>query len=183
MDSVPREAFIPDAHKHEALGDHPVPIGYEQTISQPYMVAWMTQALGVERGMRVLEIGTGCGYQTAILTELGARVYSLEIVPQLSEMAGRTLKALGYEEVHLRVASGYDGWPDEAPFDRIILTAAPPEVPTALIEQLADHGRLIAPVGTDDQVIEVVERDGGTVTRRDSLPVRFVPMKKVNPGE
>jgi protein-L-isoaspartate(D-aspartate) O-methyltransferase len=177
MAAVPRAEFIPEQLRGEATGDHPVPIGEGQTISQPYIVAWMTQELHVRPGDRVLEVGTGSGYQTAILAELGAEVYSIELVPTLAARARETLAHLGYTTIHLRVGSGYDGWPDAAPFDRILLTAAPPEIPEALTDQLADGGRLLAPVGTDWQVIVIVDRAGDRLTRRESLPVRFVPMK------
>jgi protein-L-isoaspartate(D-aspartate) O-methyltransferase len=138
----------------------------------------MTETLDVAPGMRVLEVGTGSGYQTAILAELGAEVFSLEIVPELSARAADTLAQLGYTRAHLRLASGYGGWPEEAPFDRIILTAAPPELPQALIDQLADDGRLVAPIGTDSQVMVILTRHGDEISRRDPIPVRFVEMKK-----
>jgi protein-L-isoaspartate(D-aspartate) O-methyltransferase len=178
MAAVPREAFVPPEHQYEALADRLVPIGHGQTISQPYIVAWMTQALEVAPGHRVLEIGTGCGYQTAILAELGADIWSLEIIPELSARARETLDRLGLgARVRLRVGSGYDGWPDAAPFDRILLTAAPPDVPAILVDELADAGRLVAPVGVDSQVIVTIDRRGETITRREGLAVRFVEMK------
>jgi protein-L-isoaspartate(D-aspartate) O-methyltransferase len=176
MAAVPREAFVPDESRAEAYGDYPLSIGFGQTISQPYIVAWMTQALGVGPGMRVLEIGTGCGYQTAILAELGADVYSVEVVAELARQAQDTLIRLGYGRAHIRNADGYGGWPEAAPFDRIVLTAAPPDVPPALTAQLADGGRLVAPVGVDDQVIVIVDRRGESLVRRATIPVRFVPM-------
>jgi protein-L-isoaspartate(D-aspartate) O-methyltransferase len=178
MAAVPREAFVPDAIRDEAYADSPLPIGYGQTISQPYVVAWMTEALEVSPGARVLEVGTGCGYQTAILAELGADVFSMEIVAELARTAAATLARLGYGRVHLRHGSGYDGWPEEAPFDRILLTAAPPTIPQRLIDELADGGRLVAPVGTDWQVIVIVTRRGDEITRRETLPVRFVEMRR-----
>jgi protein-L-isoaspartate(D-aspartate) O-methyltransferase len=176
MARVPRHEFVPTSHQREAYEDRPVPIGWGQTISQPYIVAWMTQALGLEPGMRVLEIGTGCGYQTALLVELDAEVYSLEIIPQLAEEARMRLARLGYGAVHLRIGTGYDGWSDAAPFDRILLTAAPPDMPQTLIDQLKDGGRIVGPVGTVSQVIEIVERHGEAITRRHTVDVRFVPM-------
>jgi protein-L-isoaspartate(D-aspartate) O-methyltransferase len=177
MERVRRDAFVPAEYGDDAFADMPVPIGFGQTISQPYVVAWMTQALDVRPGHRVLEVGTGSGYQTAILAELGAEVWSVEIVPELSARAQTALAGQGYSNVHLRIGSGYDGWPDAAPFDRIIVTAAPPDMPQALIDQLADHGRLIAPVGSSVwQVLVVVERVGAEITRRETIPVRFVPM-------
>jgi len=177
MERVPRDAFVPEEYGDEAFADGPVPIGFGQTISQPYVVAWMTQALDVRAGQRVLEVGTGSGYQAAILAELGADVWSIEIVPELAARASAALASQGYHRVHLRVGSGYDGWPEAAPFDKIILTAAPADVPQALIDQLADGGRLVAPVGTSEwQVLVVIERAGDRVTRREAMPVRFVPM-------
>jgi protein-L-isoaspartate(D-aspartate) O-methyltransferase len=177
MAAVPRAEFVPEAYRDEAQADHPLPIGGGQTISQPYIVAWMTQELGVVADQKVLEVGTGSGYQTAILAELGADVYSIEILETLATRARETLERLGYADLHLRVGSGYDGWPDAAPFDRIVLTAAPAEIPTALTDQLADGGRLLAPVGTDWQVMVAIDKRGETLRRRESLPVRFVPMK------
>lgn len=179
MTRVPREAFVlPDA-RAAAYADSPLTIGFGQTISQPYIVAWMTEALGVEPGARVLEVGTGSGYQTAVLAEIGAEVWSLEIVPELADRAARTLAALGYDRVHLRTASGYAGWPEAAPFDRIMLTAAPSDVPPALIDELADGGRLVAPVGTVwDQHIVIVDKRGNEITRHTSIGVQFVLMKK-----
>ena len=180
MAAVPRAEFVPPEYQHEARGDYPLPIGHGQTISQPYVVAWMTQELGLDPGMRVLEVGTGSGYQTAILAAIGAEVYSVEIVPELADRARATLTRLGYaDRVHLRLGSGYDGWPEAAPFDRILLTASPPEIPAALLDQLGDPGRLLGPAGVDWQTIVVVDKRGGEITRRQTLPVRFVPM--VNP--
>jgi protein-L-isoaspartate(D-aspartate) O-methyltransferase len=177
MAAVPRAEFVPPEYQREARGDYPLPIGHGQTISQPYVVAWMTQELQVEPGMRVLEVGTGSGYQTAILASMGADVYSIEIVPELAERARATLTRLGdADRVHLRVGSGYDGWPDAAPFDRILLTASPPDIPAALLDQLADPGRLLGPAGVAWQTIVIVDKRGGELTRRQSLPVRFVPM-------
>ena len=177
MTKVPREAFVPAAQRPDAYADAPLSIGWGQTISQPFIVAWMSQELDVRAGMKVLEVGTGSGYQTAILAELGGDVYSVEIVPELAARAQTTLRTLGYDAVHLRVASGYDGWLDAAPFDRILLTAAPPAVPAALVDQLADNGRLLGPVGEDWQVLTIVERRGGDVVTSQSLEVRFVPMR------
>ena len=177
MAAAPRAEFIPPEHRHEVRGDYPLPIGHGQTISQPFIVAWMTQELNVGPGMRVLEIGTGCGYQTAVLAELDADVYSIEIIPQLGEEAARTLARLGYgDRVHLRIGSGYDGWPDAAPFDRILLTAAPPTIPAGLTDQLAEGGRLLGPVGVSWQTIVVIDKVDGQLRTRESLPVRFVPM-------
>jgi protein-L-isoaspartate(D-aspartate) O-methyltransferase len=176
MAAVPREAFVPTELRHEATADRPLPIGFGQTISQPYIVAWMTQELDVAPGARVLEIGTGSGYQSAILAELGAEVFSLEIVPELADRARHALASLGYTRVHMRVGSGYDGWAEEAPFDRILLTASPALMPQTLVDQLADRGRLVGPVGVDAQVLVRIERHGDQITRSETLPVLFVPM-------
>jgi protein-L-isoaspartate(D-aspartate) O-methyltransferase len=177
MGKVPREEFVPPESRDEAYNDYPLQIGAGQTISQPYIVAWMTQALDLRAGMRVLEVGTGCGYQTAVLVELGADVYSVELIPELAERARETLTRLGYTGVHVRVGSGYDGWPEAAPFDRVLLTAAPPEMPAVLVEELADGGRLVGPIGTEWQQIEIVEKKNGRISRRTTIPVRFVPMR------
>src|SRR5436190_649274 len=142
MTRVPRERFVPSGVRHEAFDDRPLPIGYGQTISQPYIVAFMTEALQLEPQHRVLEIGTGCGYQTAVLAELAGEIYSIELVEALAERARRTLHDLGYAKVVVRAGDGHAGWPEHAPFDRIIAAAAPPEVPPALLEQLADDGIL-----------------------------------------
>jgi len=173
---VERHRFIPEDARSESYEDHPVPIGYGQTISQPYIVGFMTQALDVEPQHRVLEIGTGCGYQTAVLAELAREVFSIEVVPELAAHARATLTDLGYANVHLRVGDGYDGWPEEAPFDRILGAAAPREIPPVLIDQLADAGILVMPVGDWHQEIKVIQKRGGQVQSRDVLPVRFVPM-------
>jgi protein-L-isoaspartate(D-aspartate) O-methyltransferase len=177
MAAVPRAEFIPPEHQHEVRGDYPLPIGHGQTISQPFIVAWMTQELNVGPGMRVLEIGTGSGYQTAILAELDADVYSIEIIPELGQQAERTLTRLGYgDRVHLRIGSGYNGWPEAAPFDRILLTASPPAIPQALKDQLAGGGRLLGPVGVNWQTLVVADKADGAIRTKESLPVRFVPM-------
>ena len=173
---VERHRFIPEDARSESYEDHPVPIGYGQTISQPYIVGFMTQALDVEPQHRVLEIGTGCGYQTAVLAELARQVFSIEVVPELAAHARETLTDLGYAKVHLRVGDGYDGWPEEAPFDRILGAAAPREIPPVLVDQLADAGILVMPVGDWHQEIRVIQKRGGQVQSRDVLPVRFVPM-------
>jgi protein-L-isoaspartate(D-aspartate) O-methyltransferase len=176
MTRVERHRFIPEEVRAEAYGDHPVPIGEGQTISQPYIVAFMTQALAIEPQHRVLEIGTGSGYQAAILAELAKEVYTIEIVPTLGERARATLEELGYRNVHVRIGNGYLGWPEHAPFDRIMVTAAPPEIPQALVDQLRDGGRMAIPVGRDDQELRILERSGSGVKTLQTLPVRFVPM-------
>jgi len=163
-----------------AYEDYPVLIGYGQTISQPYIVAFMTELLDVRKEHRVLEIGTGSGYQAAILSQLAKEVYTVEIVPQLAMSAADTLKRLGYKNVLVREGDGYHGWPEKAPFDRIILTAAPPELPQIVVNQLKPGGRLLAPLGhAINQQITLVEKAvDGKITTRSLLPVRFVPMVK-----
>ncbi|HEX6463972.1 MAG TPA: protein-L-isoaspartate(D-aspartate) O-methyltransferase [Vicinamibacterales bacterium] len=173
---VERHRFIPEDARSEAYEDHPVPIGHGQTISQPYIVGFMTQALDVGSRHRVLEIGTGCGYQTAVLAELARDVFSIEVVPELAANARVTLTELGYHNVHIRVGDGYDGWPEEPPFDRILGAAAPPAIPPILVDQLADDGILVLPVGDWHQEIKVIQKRAGQVLSRDVLPVRFVPM-------
>jgi protein-L-isoaspartate(D-aspartate) O-methyltransferase len=178
MRRVPRHEFVPDAQKPFACDDRPLPVGHGQTISQPYIVAYMTDALEVEPTDRVLEIGTGSGYQAAVLAELVHEVFTIEIVDELAATARETLARLGYHNIHTRTGDGYAGWPEEAPFDRIILTAAPPNLPQALVDQLAVGGILIAPVGPTDgrQVITIVRRTDAGVVREETLDVRFVPM-------
>ena len=180
LSKVPRERFVPEALQDRAYDDTPLPIGFNQTISQPYIVAYMTEALGIEADDRVLEIGTGSGYQAAVLGELAGMVYTIEIVPELAERAAATLKELGYGNVHVRAGDGYAGWPEHAPFDRIMVTAAPAEIPAPLLEQLAPGGRLVIPVGEQGQTqwMTVVEKtDRGVVSRR-TIPVQFVPFTR-----
>jgi protein-L-isoaspartate(D-aspartate) O-methyltransferase len=148
MRTVLRHEFVPDDYRDQAYADHPLPIGYGQTISQPYIVAWMTELLELEPGAKVLEIGTGSGYQAAVLAELPrVEVYTIEIVPQLAEQAHQRLARLGYADVHTMQGDGYYGWPEHAPFDAIIVTAAPDHLPQPLVEQLAEGGRLVIPIG------------------------------------
>lgn len=175
---VPRHAFIPQEFRGNAApyGDHPCPIGHGQTISQPYIVAYMTAALEIEEGEKVLEIGTGSGYQAAILAELGADVYSIEIVPELAEHARSVLAAEGYGGVNVLAGDGYRGWPEHAPFDAVIVTCAPDDVPAALTRQLVEGGRMVIPVGEWTQKLLVLEKRGGEMIKRRGLPVRFVPM-------
>ena len=175
---VPRELFIPDDRRVDAYEDRPVPIGYGQTISQPYIVGYMTEALKLEPSHRVLEIGTGCGYQTAVLAELAGEVYSIELIAALAERARRTLDSLGYANVRLRVGDGHAGWQEHAPFDRILAAAAPPEIPPALLDQLADEGILVIPVGFDDQELRVLQKHKDRLQLLSTLAVRFVPMMK-----
>ena len=174
---TPRHLFVPEALRRSAYNDHPLPIGHGQTISQPYIVASMTELLGVRPGDKVLEIGTGSGYQTAILARLAGRVYSMEIVGPLAKEAAARLKEMGLRNVEVRAGDGYQGWPEEAPFDRIIVTAAPPELPPALLAQLKNGGRLVAPVGREWQELVVVDKDlDGRIRQRTEYPVVFVPM-------
>ncbi|HVK74342.1 MAG TPA: protein-L-isoaspartate(D-aspartate) O-methyltransferase [Kofleriaceae bacterium] len=182
MAAVPRHAFVPPELLDQAYDDAPLPIGRGQTISQPYVVAAMTELAAIAPDARVLEIGTGCGYQTAVLAELAAEVYSIEIVPELAEQATATLDRLGYDHVHVRVGDGYAGWLDAAPFDAILVTAAPPAIPDALLHQLAIGGRLVIPVGTVEQELELITRVGeDRWTERTIFPVRFVPMTRTPP--
>jgi len=176
MAVVPRHLFVPEPVRAAAYEDRPLPIGFGQTISQPYIVAYMTQALRPEAGIRVLEIGTGSGYQAAVLAELGAAVFSMEIVEPLATRARQTLATLGYGNVQVRYGNGYLGWPEEAPFARIIVTAAPEDVPPALVDQLAPGGVLVVPVGAPTQVLTIIEKTPTGLTERRTLPVRFVPM-------
>ncbi|HYW45733.1 MAG TPA: protein-L-isoaspartate(D-aspartate) O-methyltransferase [Bryobacteraceae bacterium] len=179
MREVPRHLFVPAALRGLAYEDQPLPIGHGATISQPYVVALMTEALAVTKKHRVLEIGTGSGYQAAVLAQLASRVYSVEIEPELATSAAETLHRLGYDNVTVLPGDGYQGWPREAPFDRIIVTAAPPEIPQALLDQLAAGGRLVAPIGSwRSQELVLVEKGKDGKTRRRSLgPVAFVPMR------
>ena len=179
MRKVPRHLFVPADQRDNAYDDRPLPIGYSQTISQPYIVAYMTGALQPAATDRVLEIGTGSGYQAAILAELVREVYTIEIVEPLATQARTVLAGLGYRNVHVRHGNGYLGWPEEAPFDKIIVTAAPDEVPRALIDQLAVGGLMVIPVGRSDgsdQIMTVLSKTDTGVVRRSTLPVRFVPM-------
>ena len=174
---VPRHEFVPAEVRPQAYADHPLPIGERQTISQPYIVGFMTELLQVKPGQRVLEIGTGSGYQAAVLAELGADVYTIEIVEKLAATARAVLQRLGYEKVRVRAGDGYQGWPDAAPFDRIIVTAAPPQVPQPLIDQLKPGGRLVVPEGVQDQdLVLYTKTSDGKLQRERVLPVRFVPM-------
>jgi protein-L-isoaspartate(D-aspartate) O-methyltransferase len=178
--TTPRELFVPEEVREFSYEDRPLAIGYGATISQPFIVAFMTQLLKVERSSRVLEIGTGSGYQAAILSQLAQRVYSIEIVPELAEAARERLHRLGYTNVKVRQGDGYEGWPEEAPFDRILLTAAPEELADTLVEQLAPNGRLIAPVGgAKHQKLLLVEKDrAGKIKTRPVTTVLFIPMRR-----
>ena len=176
MQRVPRHLFVPDDLRADAYDDRPLPIGRGQTISQPYIVAYMTELLQLTPAHTVLEIGTGSGYQAAVLAEIVKQVYSIEIVPDLAESARRLLAQAGYRNVEIRSGNGYLGWPERAPFDRIIVTAAPPEIPQALVDQLAVGGIMVAPVGTSYQQIVVITKTPDGVSQRRTLEVRFVPM-------
>lgn len=176
MRKIKRHLFMPLSRQPDAYADTPVPIGQGQTISQPYIVAQMTEALQLRANARVLEIGTGSGYQAAVLAEIAKEVYSIEIVPQLAKRAKALLAGLGYDNIRLRTGDGYLGWPEKAPFDAIILTAAPPKIPTPLIEQLAVGGTLIAPVGRRFQQLIKLRRTKTGIVRETLLRVRFVPM-------
>lgn len=176
MERVPRHLFMPEGVRNEAYGDHPASIGYGQTISQPYIVGFMSEALDLRPEHRVLEIGTGSGYQAAILGELARDVYTIEIVEPLAASARVTLAQLGYRNVHVRAGNGYAGWPEQAPFDRIIVTAAPDEVPPALVEQLKIAGLMAIPVGTFEQELRIMKRTAKGMDTLKTLPVRFVPM-------
>jgi len=179
MAAVPREWFVPAELAAHAYDDSPLPIAAGQTISQPYIVALMTEALALHPGARVLEIGTGSGYQSAVLAQLTPHVHSIEYVPELAASARATLAAHGLQEIALRQGDGYAGWPDAAPFDAIVVTAAPPAVPQPLIDQLAPGGRLCIPVDTSDGLSELlllVKQPDGSTTRTSLRPVRFVPM-------
>ena len=180
MRKVARHRFVPQALIPRAYDDSPLPIGYNQTISQPFIVAYMTEALAVEPSHTVLEIGTGSGYQAAVLGEIARAVYTIEIVPELARRAADVLKELGYGNVHVRAGDGYAGWPEQAPFDRIMVTAAPEEIPKPLIDQLGPRGRLIVPVGEQGttQWLTIVEKTAQGVTQRRTLPVRFVPFTR-----
>jgi len=173
---VPRHLFVPPDLAGEAYGDGPLPIGHGQTISQPYIVAFMTEALGLRGGETVLEVGTGSGYQAAVLAEIAARVFTIEIVAPLAEEARERLARLGYGNVEVRAGDGYQGWAEKAPFDAVIVTAAAPRVPEPLEQQLKDGGRLVIPVGEEYQELMVVTRRGTAYTESRVLPVRFVPM-------
>jgi protein-L-isoaspartate(D-aspartate) O-methyltransferase len=176
MRAVPRHRFVPLASRDHAYLDRPLPIGLGQTISQPYIVAAMTELLRPEATDRVLEIGTGSGYQAAVISRLVAKVYSIEIVPELAERAAKTLAELGYANVEVTSGDGYRGIPNQAPFDGILVTAAPDEIPQPLIDQLAVGGRMVIPVGDIDQRLTVVEKTERGISKHTVFPVRFVPM-------
>ncbi|MBL7072035.1 MAG: protein-L-isoaspartate(D-aspartate) O-methyltransferase [Candidatus Omnitrophica bacterium] len=173
---VERHKFVPDEMKPFAYNDYPLPIGEGQTISQPYIVALMTELLKLKGSESVLEIGTGSGYQAAILAELCASVYSVEILESLALRSKTLLRELGYQNIEVKYGDGYLGWEEHAPFDAIIVTCAPPQIPQSLIEQLKDGGRMIIPVGEAFQKLELIEKDAEKTITKDIIPVRFVPM-------
>jgi protein-L-isoaspartate(D-aspartate) O-methyltransferase len=179
MARVPRHEFVPEWEIPFAYANRPLGIGHNQTISQPYIVAVMTDLLDLKEDDRVLEVGTGCGYQAAVLAETAGQVYTLESVPELAEQARFRLQRLGYRNVTVRVADGYRGWPEEAPFDAIMVTAAPPDIPPALGEQLRTGGRMVIPVGRRNEtqmLYRCVKQADGTLSKEAKLPVAFVPM-------
>jgi len=182
MRKVPRHLFMPESCRASAYADHPLPIGEGQTISQPYIVAFMTEALKLKPGDRVLEIGTGSGYQAAVLAEIVKDVYSIEIVESLGKRAEQTLSKLGYTNVHIKIGDGYKGWPEKAPFDAIIVTCAPEQIPTVLIDQLKEGGRMIIPVGREGAVqrLMIGIKTKGRLKTQEVMLVRFVPMVQGN---
>ncbi len=176
MQEVKRHQFVPDYLRDEAYNDHPLPIGHDQTISQPYIVAAMTELIQPQPEDKVLEIGTGSGYQAAVLAKVVKDVYTIEIVEPLGKHAKKRLEELGYENVHVRIGDGYKGWPEEAPFDKIVVTAAPHKIPQPLVEQLKDNGRMVIPVGTGSQQLMLLQKKDGELKKQSIYPVRFVPM-------
>jgi protein-L-isoaspartate(D-aspartate) O-methyltransferase len=176
MSRVPRHLFVPADMRPFAYEDRPLPIGRGQTISQPYIVAYMTEALDLQPTQTVLEIGTGSGYQAAVLAEIVKQVYSIEIVPDLATSARQALALAGYRNIEVRSGNGYRGWPERAPFPRIIVTAAPPEIPQALVDQLAVGGIMVVPVGTSYQEMVIITRTPAGVTQKKTIAVQFVPM-------
>ena len=180
MKAVPRHQFVPERYRSAAYQDRPLPIGEGQTISQPYIVGYMTAAIKPDASDKVLEIGTGSGYQAAVLAEIVDEVYTLEIVPELGERSKKLLKSLGYKNVHAKVADGYHGWSEHAPFDAIVVTAAAEEIPKPLIDQLADPGRMVIPVGPqfDVQYLVLVTKKKGKVKMQNLFAVRFVPFTR-----
>ncbi len=180
METLPRERFVPPDARSQSYDDVPLAIGFGQTISQPYIVAYMTEVLDVRESHRVLEIGTGSAYQAAVLARLAREVWTIEIVPELAASARELLRDLGLSNVHVRLGDGHNGWPEQAPFDRIMATAAPDAIPPALIDQIAVGGRLVIPVGTQGgpQWITVVDRSGSGVVQKLTIPVQFVPLTR-----
>ncbi len=176
MGQVPRHLFVPEKVRPQAYEDFPLPIGSQQTISQPYIVALMTSLLDLKGGEKVLEIGTGSGYQAAVLSKVAGEVYTIEILGSLSDAAQKAIAGLGYGNIHFRVGDGYAGWPEAAPFDGILVTAAPEKVPQPLLDQLKVGGKLVIPVGSFFQDLLVLTKTATGVERKNVIPVRFVPM-------
>jgi len=178
MSNIPRHLFVSNNQQDNAYDDSPLPIGLEQTISQPYIVAYMTEQLNIVPGMKILEIGTGSGYQAAVLAYLGCNVYSIEFLEELASRAKKVLTSLNFNNVKVKHGNGFLGWPEEAPFDAIIVTAAPEAIPGKLIEQLKEGGKMIVPVGKvhSTQLLKLLIKEKNTVIEKDLLPVRFVPM-------
>lgn len=173
---VPRHMFVPNEYIHTAYSDSPLSIGFEQTISQPYIVALMTELLNIDKGDKVLEVGTGSGYQTAILAEIGYEVFTIEIIEELGLRTKDLLETLGYASVHYKIGNGYDGWPEHAPFDKVIVTAAPNQIPQALMWQLKRGGKMVIPVGDNNQNLLLITKSEKGVDIKTITPVRFVPM-------
>lgn len=173
---VPRHKFVPPSYRHLAYQNRPLPIGQDQTISQPFIVGYMTEAAEVGSGEKVLEIGTGSGYQAAVLAELAKKVYTIEIIPELADSARTLLREMGYKNVMVKTGNGYAGWAEHAPFDAIVVTAAPDEVPQALVAQLAVRGKMVVPVGTNFQQMVIMTKTESGVVERRTIPVAFVPM-------
>jgi protein-L-isoaspartate(D-aspartate) O-methyltransferase len=173
---VPRHKFVPASHRRLAYQNRALPIGHEQTISQPFIVGYMTEAAEIATGEKVLEIGTGSGYQAAVLAELAKEVYTIEIIPVLADTARNLLREMGYKNVQVKTGNGYLGWPEHAPFDAIVVTAAPDEVPQALVDQLAVGGTMVVPVGSQSQQMTIITRSESGVVERRTIPVAFVPM-------
>ena len=176
MSTVPRHQFVPSQLMSLAYMDRPLPIGHHQTISQPYIVAYMLEAAHLKSNQKILEIGTGSGYQTALLSQLVAEVYTIEIIPDLAKKAQQTLSQLGYENIHVKIGDGYRGWPQHSPYDAIIVTAAPAQIPAPLIEQLTTNGRIIIPIGFGYQELVVLSKTAEGLHQETMLPVQFVPM-------
>lgn len=176
MSKLPRHRFVAASQAHLAYEDYPLPISHNQTISQPYIVAYMTEAAELSSNDKVLEIGTGSGYQAAVLGEVVKEVYTIEIVPELAKRARRTLGELGYKNIHMKIGNGSQGWVEYAPYDGIIVTAAPDHIPEALVNQLALNGKMVIPVGTSSQEIVVLARTRDGLIEKRTIPVRFVPM-------
>lgn len=182
MRTVPRHRFVAENQRERAYADRPLPIGYGQTISQPYIVAYMTRLVDPDPSDRVLEVGTGSGYQAAVLAEIVDAVFTVEIIPELAGAAERRLAELGYDNVLVRQGDGYFGWMEHAPFDAVVVTAAAEHVPPPLIEQLSDGGRMVIPVGSPfrTQMLMLVEKDGTDVSTQSLMPVRFVPFTRAD---